>query len=85
MLDLSSIQTPRLTERGLVTTESLTSLKESQRKLGDSLLEFIKEQTDDYTPYVKAMIDDTEVPLPTRPVWFDGTKICPLGPVFNKR
>ena len=65
--------------------ESLARLSESQAKLGEALLGLIREQTDDYTPYIKAMIDDAEVPLPTRPVWFDGTKICPLGPVFNKR
>ena len=68
-----------------MTPESLGRLRKSQAKLGEALLEFIREQTDDYTPYIKAMIDDAEVPLPTRPVWFDGTKICPLGPVFNKR
>ena len=74
----------RLTERSLVSAESLTKLRESQAKLGEALLGFIREQTDDYTPYIKAMIDEAEVPLPTRPVWFDGRKICPLGLVFNK-
>ena len=64
--------------------ESLARLSESQAKLGEALLGFIREQTDDYTPYIKAMIDDTEVPLPTRPVWFDGSKICPMGLVLNK-
>ena len=73
-----------MTERGLVRKESLARLSESQAKLGEALLGFIREQTDDYTPYIKAMIDDAEVPLPTRPVWFDGGKICPLGLVFNK-
>lgn len=68
-----------------MTAESLARLSESQAKLGEALLGFIKDQTDDYTPYIKAMIDDTEVPLPTRPVWFDGKKICPLGLVFNKQ
>ena len=67
-----------------MTPESLGRLRESQAKLGEALLEFIREQTDDYTPYIKAMIDEAEVPLPTRPVWFDGKKIGPLGLVFNK-
>ena len=63
---------------------SLARLSASQAKLGEALLGFIREQTDDYTPYIKAMIDEAEVPLPTRPVWFDGKKIGPLGLVFNK-
>ena len=57
-----------------MTGESLARLSESQAKLGEALLGFIREQTDDYTPYIKAMIDEAEVPLPTRPVWFDGKK-----------
>ena len=82
--NLGSVLNFRLTERSLVSAESLTKLRESQAKLGEALLGFIREQTDDYTPYIKAMIDEAEVPLPTRPVWFDGRKICPLGLVFNK-
>jgi hypothetical protein len=83
-MELNAAVTGRITERGLARPDSLACLAESQAGLAGQLLAFIRAQTDDYVPYVTAMLDETEVPFPTRPVWFDGCTVRPLGPVRNK-
>eukprot|EP00092_Neocalanus_flemingeri_P039558 GFUD01043074.1.p1 GENE.GFUD01043074.1~~GFUD01043074.1.p1 ORF type:complete len:840 (+),score=271.04 GFUD01043074.1:108-2627(+) len=82
--DLNASITRRIVEGGLVTEESLASLRQDCDKLKEGLLTFITENTDSYTSSIPAMMDDNEVPYPTKPVWFDGAEIRPIGPIFNK-
>ena len=65
-MDLNKAVTDRITGRDLVCPASLAALAESSSRLGDRLQAFIREMTEDYVPYVTAMVEETEVPFPTR-------------------
>jgi len=82
--ELNAAITRRIVEGGLVVEESLDRLREDCGKQKEGLLQFIGENTDSYTSCTPAMVDENEVPYPTKPVWFDGEKIGPIGPIFNK-
>jgi len=82
--ELNAEITDRIVKGGLVTEESLASLSGDCEQLKDGLLEFIKENTDSYNSCIHAMLDTNEVPYPTKPVWYDGVEIRPVGHIFNK-
>ena len=65
-MELNKAVTDRITCRDLVCPASLAALAEASSRLGDRLLAFIREMTEDYVPYVTAMVEETEVPFPTR-------------------
>jgi len=82
--ELNATITMKIVSGGLVTEESLVSLREDSEKLKEGLLQFILEKTDSYSCSIPAMVDVNEVPYPTKPVWFNGSEIQPVGPIFNK-
>eukprot|EP00090_Calanus_glacialis_P008224 TRINITY_DN16538_c0_g1_i1.p1 TRINITY_DN16538_c0_g1~~TRINITY_DN16538_c0_g1_i1.p1 ORF type:complete len:858 (-),score=315.54 TRINITY_DN16538_c0_g1_i1:118-2628(-) len=82
--ELNAAITGRIVKGGLVTEESLASLGGDCQKLKEGLLDFIRDNTDSYSCSIPSMMDDNEVPYPTKPVWFDGAEIRPVGPIFNK-
>jgi len=82
--ELNASITSRIVEGGLTKEKSLESLMDEFGKLKDGLVQFITENTDGYNCSIAAMLNDNEVPFPSRPVWFDGEQIRPLGQIFNK-
>jgi len=82
--ELNAEITDRIVKGGLVSEESLANLCRDCEQLKEGLLEFIKENTDSYSSSIHAMLDSNEVPYPTKPVWYDGIEIRPMGHIFNK-
>jgi len=82
--DLNQAITDRIISGKLVTNESLMNLKEDFENLKKGLLDFIAANSDSYNSPLPAMLDDNEVPFPSRLVWFDGVEIKQLGTVYNK-
>jgi len=82
--ELNASITSRIVEGELIKDESLARLREDCSKLKEGLLQFITENTDSYSCSVPAMLNDNEVPIPSRPVWFDGHQIRPVGKMFSK-
>ena len=82
-LELNRAVVGRVAGRGITCAPALAAMAAAQAALARQLIAFIGVHTDHYTPYVAAMVEEAEVPLPTRPVWFDGATIRPLGYVTN--
>jgi len=68
--DLNSAVTRKIVEKGLVATESLERLVISSKKMTDKLLAFVDSHRDS-SPWE----DVSEVQLPTRAIFFDGTAL----------
>ena len=79
-MDLNSAITTKVLDGGLVTEDSLGSLRDTSEKVKEDLLKFIRDKTLD----VPDWLNDSEVPFPTNPVWFDGARIKPLGNLYNR-
>ena len=72
--------TTRINEGELVQAESLSLLRESSESIRDGLLQFIRENR----AGSEDICGDEDVPFPTDPVWFDGTAVKPLGPLYRR-
>lgn len=79
-MELNSEITTRINEGDLVQADSLSQLRETSEKIQEGLLTFIKENRGGS----QDCQDDDDVPFPTNPVWFDGTVVKPVGPLYNR-
>lgn len=79
-MELNSLITTRINEGELVQVDSLTQLRDTSAKIRDGLMQFIKENRASSVDG----FDDEDVPFPTNPVWFDGTAVKPVGPLYNR-
>ena len=68
--DLNAAVTRKIVAKGLVATESLERLVISSKKMTDKLLAFVDSHRDS-SPWE----DVSEVQLPTRAIFFDGTAL----------
>jgi len=82
--ELNQAITGRIVKGNLVTENSLVKMKECADSLKREMLAFIETNTNCYSSTISSMIDNNEVPFPTKPVWFTGSNIEPLGALFKK-
>lgn len=80
--DLSRAVMDRIVSHGLTRAASLEKLSAASAETSIALLDFIWDCSDRPPVTIPGMEDDS-VPLPTRPVWFDGTVLGPLPPTLN--
>ena len=79
-MELNSLITTRINEGELIQPESLSQLRESSENIKNGLLHFIRENR----ASIPDGLDDEDVPFPTNPVWFDGSEVKPVGPLYNR-
>ena len=81
-MELNSLITTRINEGDLIQPESLSQLRESSENIKDGLLQFIRENRASVPDGLND--EDDDVPFPTNPVWFDGSEVKPVGPLYNR-
>ena len=80
-MELNSLITTRINEGDLIQPESLSRLGKSSENIKNGLLQFIRENR---ASIPDGLDDEDDVPFPTNPVWFDGSEVKPVGPLYNR-
>ena len=80
-MELNNLITTRINEGELIQPESLSQLAKSSESIKNGLLQFIRENR---ASIPDGLDDEDDVPFPTNPVWFDGSEVKPVGPLYNR-
>jgi len=79
--DLNKEIMGKLVSQGLVQQDNLARMSDIYGQVGADLLTFIRECCGSSPEFPG--LQEEGVPFPTKPVWFDGTGLADLPPIFN--